>query len=72
VRKRHEEFPISTGEPYKYNQPTSIAHVDTTNEWALAMARQLNPEKAAKLGKQRIQCVKCVSVFHYVFKVAHS
>jgi len=27
VRKRHVEFPISTGEPYQYNQPTSIAHV---------------------------------------------
>lgn len=27
VRKRHDIFPISTGEPYKYNQPTSIAHV---------------------------------------------
>jgi hypothetical protein len=27
VRKRHEIFPISTGEAYEYNQPTSIAHV---------------------------------------------
>jgi hypothetical protein len=27
LRKRHEIFPISTGAPYKYNQPTSIAHV---------------------------------------------
>ena len=27
LRKRHEVFPISTGAPYKYNQPTSIAHV---------------------------------------------
>lgn len=29
VRKRHEIFPISTGEAYRYNQPTSIAHVGT-------------------------------------------
>jgi len=27
VRKRHPIFPISTGEPYVYNQPTSIAHI---------------------------------------------
>jgi hypothetical protein len=27
LRKRHETYPISTGEPYKYNQPTSVAHV---------------------------------------------
>ena len=27
LRKRHGIFPISTGEPYKYNQPTSVAHI---------------------------------------------
>lgn len=27
VRKRHPLFPISTGQPYLYNQPTSIAHI---------------------------------------------
>ncbi|KIX10280.1 uncharacterized protein Z518_01362 [Rhinocladiella mackenziei CBS 650.93] len=57
VRKRHEIFPISTGEPYRYNQPTSIAHVDTTTEWAFAMAQQLNPRKAEKIGQHRLQCV---------------
>ena len=57
VRKRHEEFPISTGEAYRYNQPTSIAHVDTTARWALDMARQLNPGREG-IGKHRVQCVK--------------
>lgn len=57
IRKRHETFPISTGEPYRYNQPTSIAHVDTTVDWTLAMARQLNPDKADKIMKCRVQCV---------------
>ena len=60
VRKRHEEFPISTGESYKWNQPTSIAHVDTTTSWAIDMAKQLNPNNPL-IGKHRIQCVKCVS-----------
>lgn len=31
IRKRHEEFPISTGEDYEYLQPTSIIHVGTLN-----------------------------------------
>ncbi|KAL9093918.1 MAG: hypothetical protein Q9165_003841 [Trypethelium subeluteriae] len=57
VRKRHETFPISTGEPYRYNQPTSIAHVDTTVEWALAMAQQLNPQLASDIKNHRLQCV---------------
>lgn len=58
VRKRHDIFPISTGEPYKYNQPTSIAHVDTTVPWVLDMVRSLNPERADEILKHRIQCVK--------------
>ncbi|KAF2230782.1 hypothetical protein EV356DRAFT_472993 [Viridothelium virens] len=57
VRKRHEIFPISTGEPYRYNQPTSIAHVDTTVGWALAMAQQLNPKFNTDIKNHRVQCV---------------
>ncbi|KAK0664428.1 hypothetical protein DIS24_g729 [Lasiodiplodia hormozganensis] len=57
VRKRHEIFPISTGEPYKYNQPTSIAHIDTTAPWVLDMVRSLNPENAAEILKHQVQCV---------------
>jgi hypothetical protein len=29
VRRRHPEFPVATGEPYTWNQPTSMAHVGT-------------------------------------------
>lgn len=57
VRKRHAEFPISTGESYRWNQPTSIAHVDTTTRWAVDMAKQLNPSNM-DIGNERIQCVK--------------
>ncbi|KYG48096.1 hypothetical protein M433DRAFT_2265 [Acidomyces richmondensis BFW] len=56
VRKRHSEFPVSTGEPYDYNQPTSIAHVDTTIQWCHAMAQQLNPGDT-RITQGRIQCV---------------
>jgi hypothetical protein len=27
LRKRHPEFPVSTGESYEYDQPTSVAHI---------------------------------------------
>jgi hypothetical protein len=27
IRKRHPEFPISTGEEYQYLQPTSVVHI---------------------------------------------
>jgi len=30
IRKRHAEFPVSTGKAYEFAQPTSIAHVDAT------------------------------------------
>lgn len=30
IRKRHAEFPVSTGQEYEFAQPTSIAHVDAT------------------------------------------
>lgn len=63
VRKRHETFPISTGEAYRWNQPTSIAHVDTTIGWAIDMAKQLNPGDES-IGKGRIQCVKYVVSFY--------
>lgn len=56
VRKRHETFPISTGEAYRWNQPTSIAHVDTTTPWAVDMAKRLNPDEK-ELGAHRLQCV---------------
>jgi hypothetical protein len=31
VRKRHPEFPISTGDEYEYLQPTSVVHIGTTS-----------------------------------------
>ena len=32
IRKRYASFPISTGAAYHYDQPTSVAHIDTTPE----------------------------------------
>lgn len=60
VRKRHAEFPIATGEPYRWNQPTSMAHVDTTATWVADMVRRLNGDRADALLEGRVQCVKYV------------
>jgi len=30
IRKRHQAFPVSTGEDYDYLQPTSVVHIDYT------------------------------------------
>ncbi|KUJ17653.1 uncharacterized protein LY89DRAFT_733488 [Mollisia scopiformis] len=57
LRKRHEQFPISTGEPYEFNQPTSIAHVDTTHSWTEEMVKRLNPATANQLLESRVLCV---------------
>lgn len=57
VRKRHPLFPISTGQPYLYNQPTSIAHIDTTPEWSSTMAERLNPPHDPPIVKHRYQCL---------------
>ncbi|KAL3426804.1 hypothetical protein PVAG01_00313 [Phlyctema vagabunda] len=57
LRKTHEIFPVSTGEPYKYNQPTSIAHIDITTEGTEAMVNQLNTDNAAELLNNGVLCV---------------
>ncbi|KAF2117450.1 hypothetical protein BDV96DRAFT_611800 [Lophiotrema nucula] len=40
IRKRHVQFPISTGDDYEHLQPTSIIHIDFTPESALIMSQQ--------------------------------
>ncbi|KAF2110705.1 hypothetical protein BDV96DRAFT_635312 [Lophiotrema nucula] len=41
VRKRHPEFPVSTGSDYEYNQPAMMAHIDSTTDFALEQARRM-------------------------------
>jgi len=41
IRKRHEDFPISTGKDYEYLQPTSIIHIDFTPTAAHATSSQI-------------------------------
>ncbi|KAF2133131.1 hypothetical protein P153DRAFT_353543 [Dothidotthia symphoricarpi CBS 119687] len=41
IRKRHEDFPVSTGKDYEYLQPTSIIHIDFTPDAAQATSSQM-------------------------------
>ncbi|EED16519.1 CmcJ-like methyltransferase, putative [Talaromyces stipitatus ATCC 10500] len=53
LRKRHSEFPVSTGEAYEYDQPTSVAHVDTTpEELSKEITRQYGEEANSWLTKR--------------------
>ena len=45
IRKRHPKFPVSTGQEYGYDQPTSVAHIDTTREELLNQVQQRLPEE---------------------------
>ena len=49
LRKRHPEFPVSTGRGYQFDQPTSVAHVDTTPE---DMTAELERQPALRGGRQ--------------------
>ncbi|KAL1605447.1 hypothetical protein SLS60_004997 [Paraconiothyrium brasiliense] len=59
IRKRHVEFPVSTGQPYEYDQPTSVAHIDTTpKEAQMEIRRQYGADAEQYLSKSRYQWIK--------------
>lgn len=57
LRKRHPVFPISTGEKYEYDQPTSVAHIDTTPQETLVEIRRQHGEKADTFLNKRSQWI---------------
>jgi hypothetical protein len=51
LRKRHPDFPTSTGQRYDYDQPTSVAHVDTTPQEMLEeVQRQMGGQSEEYIG----------------------
>lgn len=42
VRKSHESFPISTGQPYDWEQPATLLHVDSTPAGTSQIVQDLN------------------------------
>jgi len=57
LRKRDESFPVSTGNDYQYDQPTSVAHVDTTPQEALEEVKRQHGANATSLLEKRVQWV---------------
>ncbi|CAO1596776.1 hypothetical protein XANCAGTX0491_000607 [Xanthoria calcicola] len=57
IRKRHPDFPISTGKEYQYDQPTSQAHIDTTPSSIEALVARLNGDQAEGMQKHHLQCI---------------
>ncbi|KAK8068767.1 CMCJ-like methyltransferase [Apiospora phragmitis] len=60
VRRRHEAFPISTGDNYEYNQPTSMAHIDFTVREGERIIHALFGVHAGKVLQSRWQIIKQV------------
>lgn len=57
IRKRHSDFPISTGKEYEFAQPTSIAHVDATlDSTKQEMTKQFG-DRAPDLMSRRFQWI---------------
>ncbi|CCC14295.1 hypothetical protein SMACR_08858 [Sordaria macrospora] len=57
LRKRHESFPISTGEEYEYDQPTALAHIDFTRDEGERITKVLFGDRAGEVLKGRWQAV---------------
>lgn len=58
VRRRHAAWPVSTGEPYAFQQPASRAHIDHTYAGAVAVIRAAHGEDAEDVLGRRWQLVK--------------
>jgi len=57
LRRRHEIFPISTGEDYAFGQPSSLSHIDITLEGLKDIVREVYGEHANEILKSRVRCV---------------
>ncbi|KAJ5406076.1 CmcJ-like methyltransferase [Penicillium sp. CMV-2018d] len=57
IRKRHPAYPISDGSMYDYDQPTTVAHVDTSREGTMDEIRRQYGKEADNLLKKRFQWI---------------
>ncbi|KAM5506466.1 hypothetical protein McanMca71_002660 [Microsporum canis] len=58
IRKRSPMYPISDGTTYEYDQPTTVAHVDTSREGTIDEIRRQYGKEADDLLKKRFQWIK--------------
>ncbi|KAK5995288.1 Fe(II)/2-oxoglutarate-dependent dioxygenase nvfI-like protein [Cladobotryum mycophilum] len=57
VRRRHESFPVSTGEEYQYDQPTALAHIDFTVDEGERITKVLFGDRAGEVLRGRWQAI---------------
>ncbi|KAL6691220.1 hypothetical protein J3F84DRAFT_397749 [Trichoderma pleuroticola] len=57
VRRRHPDFPISTGTEYSNQQPARLVHLDFSREEGIRMLRTLYGEGAEEILQQRWQII---------------
>lgn len=58
IRKSEKQFPISTGEPYQYQQPATVLHIDSTPNWTSSLVDSLNEgNEAERLKTSRYEYV---------------
>jgi len=55
VRKRQTDFPICTRKFYEHLQPSSVAHIDTTEAYAEEVLWKLNPKEAPTIKTHKWQ-----------------
>lgn len=58
VRRRHATWPVSTGEPYAFQQPASRAHIDHTYAGGVAVIKEAHGGDADAVLSRRWQLVK--------------
>ncbi|KAI1425308.1 hypothetical protein F5Y12DRAFT_796024 [Xylaria sp. FL1777] len=57
VRRRHAEFPLSTGQEYSSQQPATLVHLDFAQNEAIKMLRTFYGARAEEILKHRWQVV---------------
>ncbi|KAK3935063.1 hypothetical protein QBC46DRAFT_424225 [Diplogelasinospora grovesii] len=57
IRKRHPGYPVSDGSTYDYDQPTTVAHVDTSHEGTIDEIRRQYGKEADELLQKRFQWI---------------
>uniref|UniRef100_A0A8H7N3S2 Uncharacterized protein n=1 Tax=Bionectria ochroleuca TaxID=29856 RepID=A0A8H7N3S2_BIOOC len=57
IRRRHADFPTSTGEEYQFAQPSFLTHIDVTLDGTRRIIQKLYPTVSEEILKSRIECV---------------
>ncbi|KAI9154909.1 Scytalone dehydratase-like protein Arp1 [Paramyrothecium foliicola] len=57
LRRRHESFPVSTGQAYAFGQPNLLTHIDITLSGLQEIVKEVYGDAADEILESRVQCV---------------